>query len=405
MAVYEYQGYDTSGKKASGAIDAESPKAARSKLRGQGILATQISSGTGGREMLKSPLGAVMNRIGAKDVTAFTRNLTTLLAGGLPLVESLDSLRDQTTNVRFKRVVTDIRESVAQGSSLADALSKHPGQFDSLYVNLVRAGEASGALDRTLSKLAVFQEERLRQRRRITGAMVYPAIMTIVGCSVLFFLLTHVMPKIQPIFEDMSQALPLPTVILLFVSEFLGNWWPALLIAMALAVFAGSKYIKTEAGRQRLDRALLRMPVLGGFIRSAAIARFASALSVLLSGGVTLIEAMRVTGDIAGNSLIKSAIDQAIVNITEGQAIAEPFRRSGVFPPLVTRMIDAGERSGSLTEMLERIADAYDFEVETGLSTLVSLVEPVMILLMGGAVGFIVMAILLPIFELSQMAG
>lgn len=405
MAVYEYQGYDTKGRRAAGVVDAESPRAARLKLRRQGVLASKVTSAAEKRNILKSPVGALFSRIGAKDVTAFTRHLSTLLAGGLTLVESLDSLREQTQNAAFKKVVTDIRDNVAQGSSLADALSKHPGQFDALYVNLVRAGEATGSLDGTLRGLAEFNEERLKSRRKVAAAMIYPAIMTVVGAGVLLFLLASVMPKIQTIFEDTRQALPLPTVFLLWLSNFLASWWPGLVLGAGLSAYGLRRYARTEKGRARMDRALLRLPLFGELARAAAIARFSRALSTLLSGGVPLVEAMRVTGQVAGNTQIREAVAQAIVNITEGEAMAEPFRRSGLFPPLVTQMIDAGERSGALTQMLEKIADAYDFEVETSVATLTSLVEPALILVMGGAVGFIVMAILLPIFELSQLTG
>lgn len=403
MAVFEYQGYDTKGKRASGIIDADSPKTARFKMRQRGVLITQISSETSGKEIIRNPFGTLFNRITTKDIASFTRQLATLQSGGLTLTESLDALRNQTSNVRFQKVVTDIRESIIQGASLADSLANYPALFDGLYVNLVRAGEASGALGKTLDSLAVFFEGRLRQRTKLAGAMIYPAVMTVVGGSALIFLLTYVMPRVLVMFEDMSQALPLPTLILLSLSSFFTNWWPAILIGVLVVGVWLGWYLKTEAGVRAYDKAALWAPVFGNLVRTSAISRFARALSVLLAGGVTLVEALKVTSKVMGNKWLEDAINQAIVSITEGQTIAEPLRRSGLFPPVVTQMIDAGERSGALTQMLEKISDAYDFEVEVAVGTLTALVEPLLILVMGSVVMFIVMAILLPIFELSQM--
>lgn len=403
MPVFEYTGYGTNGEKTAGVIDADSPRSARARLRQQGILVTTISEDSGGKEMLRNPGAALFNRITSKDITTFTRQLSTLQTGGLTLVESLDALIEQAGKAPFKRIVTDIRERVLEGSSLADALSNHPAYFDALYVNLVRSGEASGALDKTLGRLAGFNEARLRQRAKVSAAMVYPIIMTFVGSGVLLYLLAYVTPKVQSMFEDMRQALPWPTVILLFVSNFLATWWWAILLAVIGGGFALRRYFHTDRGKRMRDRMVLHTPLFGNLARTAAIARFARALATLLGGGVSLIEALKITGKIAGNSLIEDAIDQAVINITEGHTIADPLKKSGLFPPVVTQMINAGERSGSLTDMLEKIADAYDFEVETAVSALVSLVEPALIIVMGTVVGFIVMAILLPIFELSQV--
>jgi general secretion pathway protein F len=234
--------------------------------------------------------------------------------------------------------------------------------------------------------------------------MVYPIVMTIIGSGVLLYLLAYVTPKVESMFADIKPALPLPTVVLLFVSNLLSQWWWALIMLVGMAVYLARRHLRTDAGREKFDTNILRFPVIGDLVRSAAIARFSRALATLLGGGVPLLESLKVTGAIAGNILIQRAIEQAIVNITEGQSISGPLKKSGLFPPLVTQMIDAGERTGSLPDMLEKIGDAYEFEVDTALSAMVSLVEPVLIVVMGAIVGFIVMAILLPIFELSQMA-
>ena len=404
MPVFEYRAYDAGGRKVSGVVDADSPRSARARLKQQGFLVTSVSQDTGRRESLKNPLVFLANRITTKEVATFTRQLSTLQTGGLTLIESLDALIEQFTNVGFKKVVTDIREKVLQGAPLNNALAAHPEQFDPLYVNLVKAGEASGSLDKTLARLARFKEERLRQNAKITAAMVYPMVMTVIGSGVLLYLLAYVTPKVESMFADMRHALPLPTVILLFVSNILADWWGVLIRGVGAAFYFARKYFRTESGKKKFDAHILRAPAVGELVRSAAIARFSRALSTLLGGGVPLIESLKVTGAIAGNALIQKAIEQAVVNITEGQTISGPLKKSGLFPPLVTQMIDAGERTGSLPDMLEKIGDAYEFEVETALSAMVSLVEPALIVAMGGVVGFIVMAILLPIFELSQMA-
>jgi len=403
MAVFEYKGFDASGAKAAGIIDADSPRSARVKLRQQGVMITTLSEDTGRRELLTNPFKSLANRVRAKDITIFTRQLSTLSMGGLTLMESLDALIEQTANVRFKKIITGVREKVMQGAPLAGALAEYPEQFDPLYVNLVRAGEASGSLDKTLNRLATFGEARMRQSSKVTAAMIYPAVMTVIGSGVLLYLLAYVTPKVESMFEDMRQGLPMPTVILLFVSNLLSQWWWAIIGGLIGLGFWLKKYLKTAEGEEKFDRALLKVPVFGELARAAAIARFARALSTLLAGGVPLIESLKVTGGVVGNVLIARAIGEAIVNITEGHPIAAPLKASGLFPPLVTQMISAGERTGSLPDMLEKISDAYDFEVETALSAITSLVEPVLIIVMGTVVGFIVMAILLPIFELSQV--
>ncbi len=403
MPVYEFKGFSGKGKRASGIVDADSPKAARVKLRRQGILATSVNLETGARELRRSPLSTIFNRITVKDIAGFTRQLATLQAAGLTLIESLDALMDQAENLRFRKVITDIREQVSYGSSLADSLAAHPSYFDSMYVNLVRAGESSGALESTLGRLAQFNENRLRRRSKIAAAMIYPVIMTFVGCGVLFFLLGYVVPKTQAIFEDMNQVLPLPTLALLAISDFISSWWGGLTGGFFVLSLAVRKYMNTETGRLNVDKIRLRLPVFGKIYRAAAIARFASALGVLLAGGVELIEALKITEKAVDNAALAQVVKGAVIRVTEGQTIADPLRESGLFPPIVVQMISAGERSGALEEMLDKIAEAYDFEVETAVTAMTSLIEPVLILVMWSVVGFIVISILLPIFDLSQV--
>ena len=404
MPVYEYLGYDSAGKKATGVIDADSPKSARVRLKTEGVVATKVAVETTRGEFLKDPTSFLARRITAKDIATFTRQLATLDEGGLSLTESLDALIEQAANPRFKKVITDIRATVLQGGSLADAISLHKNHFDDLYINLVRAGEASGSLGDTLFRLAALHETRLKQTSKVTAAMIYPAIMTFVGSVVLIYLFTSVIPEVRTMFEDMQAALPLPTVILLAISEFLTSWWLVIVLALCIIALGFDRWRRTKKGKSVIDQTIISLPLFGNLVRYAAISRFSRSLSVLLTGGVALIESLKVTSTIIGHTQLSEAIDQAIINITEGQAITTPLKSSGLFPPLVTQMIAAGERSGSLPTMLEKIADAYEFEVENAISAMTTLIEPIMILLMGVVVGFIVLSILLPIFELSQIA-
>jgi general secretion pathway protein F len=404
MPVYEYIGYTQSGAHATGVVDADSPQTARSRLRSEGILITSIEATTSARgEFFKNPLSLLTERIGVAQIATFTRQLATLQDGGLTLTESLDAMIEQTTNARFKKVITDIRARVLQGESLAGALAAHGEHFNPLYVNLVRAGETSGALGETLERLATFNEERQQQGAKIAGAMIYPAVMLTIGSSALLFLMTYVMPKVLMMFEDMEAALPLPTVIVIALTDFLTGWWYAIIIALVGAGYGLNRYYHTPEGKSLFDYWILRLPLFGGLIRAAAIARFARSLGTLLAGGAPLIESLTVTASVVDHTQLSAAIDAAVINITEGEPIALPLKRSGLFPPLVTQMIAAGERSGSLPTMLEKIAKAYEFEVENALSTLMKLLEPLMILAMGAVVLFIVLAILLPIFEMSHI--
>ena len=405
MPVYEYSGYGEGGKSASGVIDADSPRAAAAKLRKLGVLPTQVRPERhGAAAFIRAPFSRLFSRVTGKEVTAFTRQLATLQSAGLTLVESLDAQLEQAPRARFKSVIADVRERVLTGSPLASALAAHPHLFDSMYVSLTRAGEASGALGRTLSSLADFGERRQRQRARILAAMIYPAIMTLVGGGVMLFLLAFVVPRTQEMFDDIHRALPLPTVILLAGSNFLAGWWWALLALAALGGAALARWAKTAEGRARLDQWALGVPVLGQVWRAAAVARFAGAMATLLAGGVELVEALKITRGAAGSVPFERAMDSAVTAVTEGQSLAAPLRQSNLFPPVVIQMVAAGERSGELTRMFGDIARAYEFELETSVGALTALVEPLLILAMGAAVGFIVLAVLLPIFELSQVA-
>jgi len=295
-----------------------------------------------------------------------------------------------------------VRDSVREGSSLADALKTNPRAFSQLYVNMVSAGELSGTLDITLDRLADFLEEQVRFRGRFAAALAYPALMTVIGVGVLFFLFTFVMPRVVGMFEDMKQQLPFITLALLGIVNFLSAFWWLVLLVLGGAGYYLKRYSGTPAGREALDNRLLKLPVFGGLIRMIAVSRFTRTLGTLLQSGVPALTALDIVKNVIGNTVLAEAVRKARENVREGESIAEPLRRSGLFPPFVVQMVSVGEKSGELEKMLLKISDSFDRIVETRITALMSLLEPVIILVMGVIVGFIVIAIMLPILEMSS---
>jgi general secretion pathway protein F len=410
MPVYNYKGYRNDGGAATGIIDAESPKVARVKLRKVGVFPTDMveqSSGSAGSKA-GSP-GKSSSGIGRSpalsttDVAMMTRQLATLLVAGLPLVEALGVMVEQTEKKTVKSLMADIREEIRGGASYSAVLERYPREFSQIYVHMVRAGEASGALDQILFRLAEFLEKQLALKHKVTNAILYPALMLIVGASVLFFLMAFVVPKITAVFTSLKQALPWPTVVLMSISHFLADYWALILGGVGLAVWAVRRAMKTEAGQLKADRWLLKIPLIGEVARMVAISRLTSTLATMLASGVQLLDAMDVAKRVMSNRVLEHAVEGARQNIREGETIAEPLKRSGEFPALVTHMIAVGERSGEMEEMLRRIGQIYDGEVDRVITRFTSLLEPIMILVMGVLVFFIVVAILLPIFEMGQM--
>jgi general secretion pathway protein F len=410
MPVYHYKGYRNDGGAATGIIDAESPKVARVKLRRVGVFPTDMveqGSATAG-STTDSP-GRSSARIGRSpalsttDVAMMTRQLATLLVAGLPLVDALGVMVDQAEKKSVKSLMADIREEIRGGTSYSAVLGRYPREFSQIYVHMVRAGEASGALDQILFRLAEFLEKQLALKHKVTNAVLYPALMLIVGGSVLFFLMTFVVPKITAVFTSMKQALPWPTVVLMTLSHFLADYWAVILGGVVLMVWAVRRAMKTETGQLTADRWLLKVPLIGQVARMVAISRLTSTLATMLASGVQLLDAMDVAKRVMNNRVLEYAVEGARQNIREGETIAEPLKRSGEFPPLVTHMIAVGERSGEMEEMLRRIGQIYDGEVDRVITRFTSLLEPIMILVMGVLVFFIVVAILLPIFEMGQM--
>jgi general secretion pathway protein F len=347
----------------------------------------------------------VGGRITADDIAITTRQLAVLVGAGVPLVEALGALVDQVDHERMKRVVSDVRQRVNEGSSLADALSAHGKVFSTLYVNMIRAGESSGALEIVLVRLADFTESQARLRSKVIGTLTYPAAMLGIGTVIMAILFTVVIPKITKIFDETKVTLPWTTRALIGFSTTVHDWWWAFLLLFACAVALAARWRRTPDGRAVWDRWVLTAPLFGNLIRQIAIARFSRTLSTLLKSGVPLLTSLDIVKNIVGNVQLAAVVEASREAIKEGESIAAPLKRSGEFPPLVYHMVAIGERSGQLEEMLTNVANAYDAQVETKIGALTALLEPFMIVAMGVVVAFIVFSILMPILQINNLAG
>jgi general secretion pathway protein F len=411
VPVFEYTGLTEAGKNVRGIRDAESSKVLRQILRKDGVYLTDARAAEAGAVVGEQKTGlsrevdipAMLGFAGvsSQDLAIATRQLATLIAAGIPLVEALTALVDQIEQPRLKRIMGVVKQKVNEGASLADALREHPKVFSELYVNMIRAGESSGALDVVLVRLADFTESQAQLRNKIIGAMLYPAIMVVVGIAIVGILFVVVIPKVTKIFDDMNVTLPWTTRILIGVSSFARDYWYVVLVAIPALVFGLRRFVRTARGRAWWDRTKLGAPVFGELIRMLSLSRFAKTLATLLASGVPLLTAMDIVRNIVSNTLLADVIDKARDAIREGESIAAPLRRSGQFPPLVYHMIAIGERSGQLEEMLQNVARSYEAQVEMRVGALTSLLEPVMIVAMGGGVAFIVFSILMPIMQLN----
>lgn len=406
MPVYEYSALNKSGKTVKGIIDADSQTAARNKIRQAGNYPVDIQETV---RVIKKNQGfkpvsfSLAKRIGQQEVHIATRQLATLLNAGIPLVSALNGLIEQTTNPSFKKIIAQLKDSVNEGNSFTSALADHPRLFSRIYVNMVKSGEASGSLDVVLEQLAEFGEAQQAMKARIRAALLYPAFMAVVGTVVLFLLITFVVPSITKVFDDTQHALPLPTTILISLSGFLAEFWWALLLLTIILVAALRFAVRQPAGRQIWDRLKLTLPLFGDLNAKIAAARFGRTLGSLLQSGVPLISALHIVKNVFNNVLLTNVIDLATEELEKGRSLSNVLKKSRWFLPMVVQMIAVGEQSGALEKMLNKVADSYEREVETKIMALTSMIEPVMILVMGLLVSFIVVSILLPIFEMNQL--
>jgi len=392
MATFTYTARAFNGDLRTATIDASSRDDVIAQLRKQRLSVVKIDQDAA----KKVGRGAIKTR----DVVIFTRQFSTMINSGLPLVQALTILAEQTDNKALAEVTRKVVFDVESGNTVADALSKHPRAFTNLYVNMVAAGEAGGILDTILLRLATFLEKNDALVRKVKGAMIYPAVIMSVAAIAVVVLLIFVIPVFAGMFASAGQALPLPTRIVIGASGFLRSYWWIIGAIFIVGGYSGKKYYATPSGKLVIDRFMLRMPVLGDVLRKSAVSRFTRTLGTLISSGVSILEGLEITAKTAGNRVIQDAIMQSRSSIAGGDTIAQPLQKSKVFPPMVISMIAVGEQTGGLDEMLSKIADFYDEEVDAAVSNLLSLLEPIMIVFLGVVVGGMVVAMYLPIFDM-----
>ena len=398
MAQFTYTARSVNGELKSATIDAPTRDDVIKQLKQQRLMVVKIDEGTANKKKRGG-------RIKMRDIVIFTRQFSTMINAGLPLVQALDILATQSENPALKDVTRQVVFDVESGNTVADALRKHPKAFSELYVNMVAAGEAGGILDTILMRLAVFMEKNDALVRKVKGAMIYPGVIMSVAAIAITILLVFVIPTFQTMFASAGIALPLQTRIVIGLSHLLKTYWWVLLGTIAGTFFVIKRYYATSGGKLNIDRMLLRLPVLGDVLRKSAVSRFTRTLGTLISSGVSILDGLEITAKTSGNRVIQDAIMESRASIAGGETIAAPLKKSAVFPPMVISMIAVGEQTGGLDEMLTKIADFYDEEVDAAVSGLLALMEPVMIVFLGVIVGGMVVAMYLPIFDMVNAAG
>ena len=399
MPIFRYKGYGKDGKETVGTLTADTPRAAREKLKTDGILATAIDA----EAALPQTGFSLRRRVGLPELALLTRRLATLVGASMPLFEAVATLVEQERPGELRSVLIRVKERLAEGKGLAAALTEESPLFSESYISMVAAGEASGALDTILERLADFLEEQEAIRSRVTSALAYPLLMAVVGSGVMLFLLAFVIPKITTVFADNKAALPLITIVLLKVSTILRKGWWLLLLAAAASVVVYRKLMKSPDFHLKRDGFLLKLPLFGPLMQKLLLARFARILGLLLSSGVPVIRAMEITGEAVVNRAYRLFLTGARGELMEGGKLSATLSRSPLFPPLLIHMIGIGEQSGTLDSMLNKAGTAFEREFDTATTRFMALLEPAMVLSMGLAVGFVVVAVLLPIFQLNQL--
>ena len=395
MPVFDYRGKTVGGAAVAGQLKAKDRRELERILRSRKVLVSEANPRS---SQLSFSLGR--KRIKKVHISRFTRQFATMIGAGLPMVQCLEILSQQTESSEFRKIIATVKENVQSGTTLSEALSRQKKVYDDLYVNMVEAGEIGGALDTILVRLANYREKADALARKVKGALVYPAVVVSVATLVTFIMLRFIVPVFAKMFRGVGAELPAPTQIILGVSAFLQSYmW--IIVAMFVAALVGLRYYyKTENGRMNIDKFMLKIPVIGIVLRKSAVAKFTRTLGTLLSSGVSILDALEITAKTAGNRVIQRAIQRSVVSIAEGDTITQPLKETGVFPPMVTQMISVGEKTGGLDDMLNKIADFYEEEVDAAVAALTSLIEPVIIVLMGMVIGFILVAMYLPMFDI-----
>jgi len=402
MPVYLWKGIDRSGNKQKGEVEADNPTIARQLLVRKGM---DIKSLKPKPKDIGEYIPALQPKVKEKDIVIFVRQFCTMIDAGLPLVQCLEILQDQQVNPTFKTIIKQIRRDVEEGATLSDAVRKHPKVFDNLFVNLVAAGEAGGILDVILGRLAAYIEKLANLKKKVKGAMTYPAIVITIAFVVVAVILVYVIPVFAGMFKDAGIALPPLTVMVMSMSDFAQSYVHWIILGVILFIYLFKRIRRTDKGRHVTDRMFLRAPVFGMLIRKVAVARFTRTLGTMMSSGVPILDGLDIVAATSGNKVIEIAIRKARDAIAEGRPVAEPLQETNVFPMMVTQMIAVGEATGALDAMLSKIADFYDEEVDAAVDALTSLLEPMLIVFLGVTIGFLLIAMYMPIFKIAEVAG
>ena len=426
MPIFEYKAITSSGKSRKGIVDADTPRDARSKLRGDHMHVTEMwevvdkkkkkkgksleknvrkgrKTGKKSGSLLSMEIELFQPTITTRDLATFTRQFSTLLRSGIQLADALNALVEQCSNPHLERVLRNIKEEITSGNNLAEAMAKHPRFFSDLYVNMVKAGEASGRLDIVLTRIADYLQKQASIKGKVIAAITYPAIMVVVGMAVVIFLMSYVVPKITEILKERGGELPFITEVLMVISGFTAAYWVYILLAAIIGGLFLKGMIGTDAGRLKFDSLLLRLPIFGNLFSKQAISRFALTFSTLLKSGLPALDSLKIVALVVNNARLTQVINDIHARIIEGADIATPIKKSRVFPPMVGYMVSVGEQSGQLEEILDRIAESYEEELDLAIQRLTALIEPIIIVLLAVVVGFIIAAVLLPLLDFSSM--
>jgi len=412
MPDYKYTAIDRTGSQTSGRIEAANDEQARQKLMAKGLMVTTLASDAGAAKPAAASAAPAKPgfSFGAKvtqnDVTIMTRQLATLITAGLPLLRALELITKQERNPAFKTILGNVAESVSQGNNLSEALQAHPKVFDRLFVNMIRAGEAGGVLDKVLDRLAKFREKAERIQKKVKSAMVYPGVVMSVAIIIVYILMVKVVPSFQKLLDGQKTQMPPLTQFVVGISKFLTEYWWATPILIFGAYFGLKTWLATEKGKELFDRIIFRLPKVGGFIQIVSVSRFARTFGTLMASGVPILQSITITRDTLDNVVIAKSLERVHDRVRDGEPLSVPLEQSGVFPQMVTSMIQVGEETGQLPEMLNRVADIYDEEVDNAVTALTSIIEPVLIVFLAVVVGTIVLAMFLPLIALiTKMTG
>ena len=402
MPHFIWKGKNSYGEKRKGVIEAPNMESARAHLKKIRVTPTKLKEKP--KDMFEN-IAFFQPKVTTKDVVIFTRQLSTMIDAGLPLVQGLEILGNQQENPTFKKILLQVRGDVETGTTFADALKKHPKVFDSLFCNMVEAGEIGGILDTILSRLSIFMEKSMVLKKRVKGAMTYPIICLCISIVILGVILIFVVPVFEKMFADFGAALPLPTQIVVTMSNAVKNNFLYMIAFVAIVIFIFKKVYQTEKGEKKIDALILNLPVFGDLVRKVSVAKFSRTLGTMLRSGVPILESLNVVARTSGNKVIETAVFRTADAISEGRPIAEPLEETGVFPSMVVQMINVGEAVGALDAMLEKIADFYDEEVDQAVENLTAMIEPFMMVFLGGMIGGLVVAMYLPIFKMGEVVG